>query len=75
MREIHRSPVNSPHKGQWGFDVFFDLRLSKRLSKQSRRWWFEMPSAHYDVTLLYVILNDIDVYTYNNNRLQLLSSE
>ena len=26
------------------FDVFFDLRLSKRLSKQSRRWWFEMPS-------------------------------
>ena len=26
------------------FDVFFDLRLSKRLSKQSRRRWFEMPS-------------------------------
>ena len=26
------------------FDVFFDLRLNKRLSKQSRRWWFETPS-------------------------------
>ena len=26
------------------FDVFFDLRTSKRLSKQSRRWWFETPS-------------------------------
>ena len=26
------------------FDVFFDLRLNKRLSKQSRRRWFEMPS-------------------------------
>ena len=23
------------------FDVFFDLRLSKRLSKQSSGWWFE----------------------------------
>ena len=26
------------------FDVFFDLRLNKRLSKQSRRWWFETTS-------------------------------
>ena len=25
------------------FDVFFDLRLKKRLSKQSRGWWFETP--------------------------------
>ena len=24
------------------FDVFFDLRLNKRLSKQSWGWWFEM---------------------------------
>ena len=28
-----------------GFDVFFDLRLNKRLSKQSWGWWFEMPIA------------------------------
>ena len=26
------------------FDVFFDMRLNKQLSKQSRGWWFEMPS-------------------------------
>ena len=26
------------------FDVFFDLRLNKRLSKQPWGWWFEMPS-------------------------------
>ena len=26
------------------FDVFFDLRLNNRLSKQSRGWWFETPS-------------------------------
>ena len=25
------------------FDVFFDLRLYKRLSKQSWGWWFETP--------------------------------
>ena len=25
------------------FDVFYDLRLNKRLSKQSWGWWFEMP--------------------------------
>ena len=39
-------PVNSPHKGQFtrSFDVFFDLRLNKRLSKQPWGWWFETPS-------------------------------
>ena len=26
------------------FDVFFDLRLNKRLSKQPWSWWFETPS-------------------------------
>ena len=26
------------------FDVFFDLRLNKRLSKQSWGWWFKTPS-------------------------------
>ena len=29
----------------WSFDVFFDLRLNKRLSKQSWSWWFETPSC------------------------------
>ena len=46
VRGIQRSPVNSPHKGQWhgAFHVFFDLRLNKRLSKQCWGWWFETPS-------------------------------
>ena len=26
------------------FDIFFDLRLNKRLSKQPWDWWFETPS-------------------------------
>ena len=38
---IHRSPVNSLHKGQWrgSFDVFYDLCLNKPWG-----WRFEMPS-------------------------------
>ena len=46
VRGIHRSPVNSPHKDQWrpSFDIFFDLCLNKRLSKQSWAWWFETPT-------------------------------
>ena len=34
-----------------GFDIYFDLLLNKRLSKQSWGWWFEMPSCplcHYN---------------------------
>ena len=47
VRGIHRSPVNSPHKRPVtrSFDVFFDLGLNKRLSKQSRRWLFKTPSC------------------------------
>ena len=44
--------VNSPVTGEFpsqrpvtrSFDVFFDLQLNKRLSKQSWGWWFEKPS-------------------------------
>ena len=42
---------NSPVTGEFpaqrpvtrSFDVFFDLRLNKRLSKQSWGWWYETP--------------------------------
>ena len=42
---------NSPVTGEFptqrpvtrSFDVFFDLRLNKRLSKQSWDWWFQTP--------------------------------
>ena len=41
-------PVTDGLSSQWPvtrtFDVFFDMRLNKRLSKQSRRPWFETPS-------------------------------
>ena len=46
------SAGNSPVTGEFpsrrpvtrSFDVFFDLRLNKRLSESSRRWLFETPS-------------------------------
>ena len=44
---------NSPVPGEFlaqrpatrSFDVFFDLRVNKRLSKQSQGWWFETLSC------------------------------
>ena len=36
-------PTQRPVK--LSFDVFFDLRLNKWLSKQPWGWWFEMPSC------------------------------
>ena len=43
VRGIHRSfPAQRPVTRN--FDVSFDLRLNKRLSKQSWGWWFETPS-------------------------------
>ena len=41
------------------FDVFFDLRLNKRLSKQSKRRWFEMPPCvlwrHCNAIIWYMV--------------------
>ena len=48
VKGIHRWPVTGELPAQWpmtrSFDVFFDLRPNKWLSKQWRRWWFETPS-------------------------------
>ena len=129
VRGIHRSPVNSLHKGQWrralmsslisarinswvnnreagnlrrirphynvtvmicagnslvpiefpaqrpvtqSIDVFFDLRLNKRLSKQSRGWWFEMPGSPLwrpcnDHTAILGRLIYLSIYLLHNN--------
>ena len=46
VRGTHRSPLNSPHKGQWRGALMLSLicALKKLFSKQSRGWWFETPS-------------------------------
>ena len=62
---------NSPVTGEfppempvtWRFDVFLEVCLNKRLRKQSRGWWFEMPSRslwrHCNEFLLF---GDIGLY-------------
>ena len=52
---FHRSPLDSPYKKpvMRSFDVYFDLRVNKRLSKQSRSRWFRRHHAHYDATLMW----------------------
>ena len=52
---------NSPVSGDFptqrpvtpSFDIFFDLRLNKRLSKQSWSWCLRRHRAHYDVSAMY----------------------
>ena len=56
--------VNSPVPGEFttqrpvtrSFDVFFDLRLNKRLSKQSWGWWLETLSCSLWVIVMSVSL-------------------
>ena len=72
---------NSPVTGEFpsqravtrSFDVFFDLRLNKRLSKQSWGWWSETPSRslwrhrnEYDVRPCYATFDGCTI----NKRLQ-----
>ena len=60
---------NSPVPGEFpaqrpvtrSFDVFFDLRLNKRLSKQSWGWWFETLSRP-----LWRHRNDVKAYITNS---------
>ena len=56
VREIHRSPVDSPHKGQWRWALMFSLVYAltspwanTRDVGDSRRH-----RAHYDATVMYV---------------------
>ena len=57
---------NSPVTGEFpaqrlvtrSFDVFFDLCLNKRLSKQSWGWWFETLSRPLCVIVMSVSTND-----------------
>ena len=75
---------NSPVPGEFpaqrpvtrGFDVFFDLRLNKRLSKQSWGWWFETPSCslwcqcngnRFGLTLLQVVAKPLPKSLLSNH--------
>ena len=47
----------SPKPVTQSFDVFFDVRLHKRLSKQSGRRWFEMSFRSLCLTVITVLRN------------------
>ena len=55
-RGIHRSPVSSPHKARI-YDVFFDLRLNKRLINNREAGDLRRPLGHYDVNVMSDIFN------------------
>ena len=67
---------NSPVTGEFpaqrpvtrSLNVFFDLRLNKRLSKQWRGWWFETPSRplwrHCNVVCVCVMFGAVDYSSY-----------
>ena len=53
------------------FDVLFDLRLNKRLSKQSRRRWFEnlrLPDLHLNSRLLLMTIRSQESNSGNGHR-------
>ena len=72
---------NSPVTGEFlaqrpvtrSFDVFFDLRLNERLSKQLWGWWFDLRRhhAHYDVTVMQCFYLASDFPNEINDRFQL----
>ena len=59
---------NAPVSGEFpsqrpvtrSFDIFFDRRLNKRLSKESRRRWHKRHRAYYDVTVMSRQLSQIE---------------
>ena len=71
-----KSPVTGEFPSQRpvtrSFDVFFDLCLNKRLSKQSRCWWFKTPSCslwrHCNDSICHNangnIFHDVDKFTW-----------
>ena len=54
VRGIHRSPVNSPHEGQWGADLMFSLICAWRNIWVNNRVAVDLwrHGAHYDVIIM-----------------------
>ena len=55
VRGIHRSPVNSPHKGQWRGALMFSLICAKTYGWINNRDAGDLRRhrAHHDVTVMY----------------------
>ena len=71
VRGIHRSPVNSPHKGQWRGALMFSLicvwingRVNNREAGDLRRY-----RAHYDVTVMFYVYFQMIKNTWFTSRM------
>ena len=63
VRGIHRSPVNSPHKGQWRRALMFSLICARINGSVKNREAGDLRChrAHYDVTIMFQLLFDTRV--------------
>ena len=63
VREIHRSPVNSPHKGQWRGALMFTLICARIKGWVNNRETGDLRRnrAHYDVIVMFGVFYDINL--------------
>ena len=63
VRGIHRSPVNSPHKGQWRGALMFSLICTRinRWVNNGEAGDLRRHRAHYDVTVMNCIFKENNV--------------
>ena len=85
MRGVHQSAIKSPpsRPGTRRFDVFFDLRLNKRLSKHGGAGGLRRHHAHYVATVMdklrahciykMVCINNTNDMTCNDGVINLLA--
>ena len=76
VRGIHRSPVNSPHKGQWRGALMFSLICARingwvnnREAGGSRRH-----RAHYDITVMLTTRNEPKIRSTGSTQFEKLPS-
>ena len=68
---IHRSPVNSPHKGQWRRALIFFLLICTRINgwvNNGEAGDLRRYRAHYDVTVLCVMICPLWTLTNEDRR-------
>ena len=70
VREIYRSPVSSPHKGQWRGAVMFSLICAwvNVWVNNGEACDLRRHRAHYDVTVMRISRHGIDITGYEGAR-------
>ena len=68
VRGIHLSPVNSPHEGQWRGALMFSLICARINGWINNREAGDLRRhrAHYDVTVMRAVINDVLNVDYTN---------